>query len=239
MYYYNIFQLFSKQSWTPSDLSNQAFWYNGDTGVTDDGSGRASAWADQFGNYNLSASFGGTFRPLIETSALNGHTAVYSDGNYNPMQSAGNFASFTNLTVWLVGLQEAGEDVDAAFIDSGLLSSGNNGFGIRRTGSTQFVIGGSLGAGAPSLAISNSTYYVIRIRQDGSASYLSINNGTESVYSPNDFTANPQKITLFSRPDLAIGAKKKILEIVGITKNADSADLANMETYLHNKYNIY
>lgn len=58
----------------------------GDTGVTADGFGNVSAWADQSGSgYNAAQGTAG-LQPLLISSAVNGHAAIKFDGSNDFMQ---------------------------------------------------------------------------------------------------------------------------------------------------------
>lgn len=62
-------------AWTPASLSGLTAWYKGDAGVTDDGSGNVTAWADQSGNgYTLSPPV--TFKPTTGVDTINGINAL-------------------------------------------------------------------------------------------------------------------------------------------------------------------
>lgn len=68
-----------------TDIANCRAWYRASLGITDDGSGRASAWADQSGAGDANRNFGqatGGARPVITASSanFNGRQVLTFDG---------------------------------------------------------------------------------------------------------------------------------------------------------------
>lgn len=67
-------------SGAPNTFSNLKLWLKSTVGVTDDGTGKCSLWADQSGNgYNFDSVNSG-LRPTITASAQNGKTGLLFDG---------------------------------------------------------------------------------------------------------------------------------------------------------------
>lgn len=68
--------------WQPTDLTGIRLWLRGDLGVTDDGGGDASAWADQSGNGNDFQQTTDADRPAIKAASANlgGQDALGFDG---------------------------------------------------------------------------------------------------------------------------------------------------------------
>tara|TARA_R110002020_G_scaffold280240_1_gene496004 strand:+ start:142 stop:816 length:675 start_codon:yes stop_codon:yes gene_type:complete len=57
-------------AWAPSDVSSLVHWYKYDTGITQDGDGDITAWADQKGSNNLTASGATSTSPEYDGGAI-------------------------------------------------------------------------------------------------------------------------------------------------------------------------
>ena len=64
----------------PTEVSGLKLWLKADTGVTTNGSGQVSTWADQSGNANNATQTTGANQPLLITNAVNGRPVVRFDG---------------------------------------------------------------------------------------------------------------------------------------------------------------
>jgi hypothetical protein len=76
-------------------VSGLRLWLDAGQGVTADGSGYVSAWADQSPNGNNAAQSSSGSRPQKITGAINGEPALRFDGS-NDFLTVGNIASLTN-----------------------------------------------------------------------------------------------------------------------------------------------
>jgi len=57
-------------AWAPSDISSLIHWYKYDTGITQDGDGDITAWADREGSNNLTASGDTADSPQYDSGAV-------------------------------------------------------------------------------------------------------------------------------------------------------------------------
>ena len=57
-------------AWAPSDISSLIHWYKYDTGITQDGGGDITAWADQEGSNNLTSSGDAVNSPQYDSGAI-------------------------------------------------------------------------------------------------------------------------------------------------------------------------
>jgi hypothetical protein len=91
-------------SWDPTQLTNPAaMLLDHDSPVTDAGSGECSQWDDRSGNgFHAGQSGGSSARPLIVTSALNGHRILRFNGSseYMTLVAGINTASANAGNLW-------------------------------------------------------------------------------------------------------------------------------------------
>lgn len=218
----------SAASFDPITLGNLWGWYKGDAGITDNGSGAATVWADQSGN-SRDMYFDGT-RPAIVTNALNGITVL--DGSPAQMATGQTIGPVTNITVYVVGKIKTG-DADPSYF----VSAGEN-IMIARIGS---AISGGARTGnvysTPQVAASLNTWYTILMRSNNTGDNISLNGGTETSQSRTPNTIAAAVVKLFDAS--GSGSKKQIAEVLIFTEDHDSTKRTNVLNYLKNKYNHY
>tara|TARA_R110000822_G_scaffold120614_1_gene254087 strand:+ start:341 stop:1111 length:771 start_codon:yes stop_codon:yes gene_type:complete len=90
-------------SFVPTDISNLAYWYSADSGITKDGSNLVSQWDDRSGNArNVTQATAGN-KPVYTVNQVNGLPAIVFDGS-NDFMSFGSsiFTNTSNITFFAV-----------------------------------------------------------------------------------------------------------------------------------------
>ena len=88
----------------PTSLPNCGLWLHAGTGVTADGSGYVSTWADQSGNGRNATQTNAAFQPLWVTNAVNGRPALRFDGaGIRDAMPTGWSATNTPYSVFVAG----------------------------------------------------------------------------------------------------------------------------------------
>jgi len=77
-------------AFTPTDVAGLQLWLDAAVGVTDDGLGNATAWADQSGNSNNASQGNGSYQPAIVTGAVNSLPVISFDGTNHYMDLPNN-----------------------------------------------------------------------------------------------------------------------------------------------------
>jgi hypothetical protein len=90
-------------SFVPTDISNLAYWYSADSGITKDGSNLVSQWNDRSGNArNVTQATAGN-KPVYTTNQVNGLPAVIFDGSNDFLSlNASIFTNTSNITFFAV-----------------------------------------------------------------------------------------------------------------------------------------
>jgi hypothetical protein len=143
-------------------LTNLVIWLKADKGVTANGSGNVSAWADQSGNGNNASQSSSGNQPLLVSSEINGLPALEFNGSQNmslpncltPLSQAEVFAvieatnwptsTFASQTLWELGYVHNYSDEKYPFYDGSIQESfgsmGLYALGIPAQPLTQFHI---------------------------------------------------------------------------------------------------
>jgi hypothetical protein len=123
------------------------------------------------------------------------------------------------------------EDTDGTYI-----SSTSSELGIRRKGTTNFIIGDPFETGQ--VAVAENIYHIIRLTYDSVAGQysLAVNNGTPVVTNVFGGTT-PGALQLFYN-GFTYG-NKEICELFITTDLLGSIDIAQAEAYLNTKFNVY
>lgn len=222
----------------PSQLSGLKLWLKADTGVTVDGSGNVSSWADQSGNGNTAYQTDAAKYPVLSaTYAVNGVPAVVAQ-NDQFLQLTQNLAgqhSTTPFTMIWVGTKTnstAGTTVAEALTSSG---------GIRylaTTTSFQAFLGNvaainyGVGKGLlnPNAHFARMDYpnYKVECTQGSSVvqnvSYNGVANFARLFIGP---TYN------LTNPGYALN------EVMLLDRSINDAELADIKAYIKTRYNLY
>ncbi|MGN6293139.1 MAG: hypothetical protein ACTHMV_10390 [Chitinophagaceae bacterium] len=234
-YFWTIQSTFNP-SFRPSDFTNLACWYRSDTAITLSGSDVVS-WEDISGNSRHLNTVTTGARPVIQTNQLNGYPAIYGDGTKH-LRTATTFPVFTTLTAYIVARQEDGDNEYGVFVDADY----DKGWHIRR-----YLTHSQMLAGADSYTLpfgarqsaSNNIFYTIRLRSNGTTSFISLNNNAETSYTEANRTIAPTALTLFSDPNNYYFGKKKIVEIIVYTEDHNESKRVQIEEYLKRRYGHY
>ncbi len=213
------------------------FWLKADAGVTHDGGGNVSAWADQTGNYTVTQS--GSAMPSYLASDVNGQPALHFNGNqwlYNPSNMGAGVDA--DITMIVVGTSNnPGALQEDLFLGNG---SGhqNRGMGYYQTAQLIDISNGyALGAGAPA-----ANTYVSEV--------LSLNSSlsTATFYRNGIQTSSPGVGGLANvTPGITVGAttdqyapwQGNIAEVLVYDHQLSSDELAQVDGYLADKYGYY
>lgn len=230
---------------TPTALSNLWGWWKTDAGLTMVGSD-VGTLADQSGNGRTLVGLSGK-EVNVQTNALNGFSALVSrNGSESLMrtQSGVNFpdVASSGCTIYIVAAQEWTNDEDGVFLSTG----DTQGFRqptIRRFGIASDVQAGAItdSSSAPTLGITDGTFYTIRLRLDTNNTYIAVNNaseyGTGRNGSPAAYVA--AQLFLFGKLSGSDICNKKIVEVIVYTGDKTGNDSALVEYYLQQKYNHF
>ena len=185
-----------------------------------------------------------TYTPELITGFINGKPVVRTKaaGSGAAMTTAGNLPDnvTSGMSVFIVAAQViagagATNDTDGAFFGSGAAvgltrNSFNNKIVAQMRPST-FI--------APTDAIVNGTFYTYRLIYNGSSQYVSINNATPTTAAIGAGTTTPGTFNVFNFPGNGGLGNKQIAEIIIVTRDLNSAEITQVETYLKTKYAHY
>lgn len=204
-------------------------WYKADEGVT--GTTDVTLWEDQSGNGN-DLDVTGANKPKLVDSVINSLPVIDSDTDAY-IATTNELPILTNGTIYMVALQKAGD------ISGGMFARSGNNFKIYRNGTSDEVTvqGGSSSGELLTAAITDDTFYSIRVRVTATDFYLSINNGTEQTSARTTTGLANAIVSLFTNAGL-IGVKQ-VAEMLIYTESHDSTTRTEIEEYLQDKYNHY
>jgi hypothetical protein len=245
----------SPPAYTPG--TNLQLWLEANAGVTTNGSGEVTAWADQSGNNNNAAlGAGGSPAPLL-ANALNGQPSVHLVGfNYNyytvpnspgleitgdiatAMVVQDNSTSDARFPWWMGGA--SGYPSPNGFILGGTSPSLIRGTGY---GDTQEYLGDpspSYGSSAP-IGVQSGQYYVILATQTGTAMTQFLNGTADGT---GDFTLTPvdgeggSPVYIGTRGDYykITQSDLAIAELMIFNTGLTGTNLTYVQNYLLNKY---
>jgi len=222
------------QSANPSMLTNGlVLWFKADAGVTQSG-GSVSAWADQTGNYPVTQSTGAS-QPLYVASDSNGEPALRFGGS-SFLQNALNMGAGMNadITLIYVGMTTSPSSTTehfAAFL-------GGNSTGTRRgvgytSGLQFFEVAGMAAEPGPAppantfvtdIATLNSARTGVTFYRNGSQIATGTVSGVQNM-----------------APGVLIGWtwQGDIAEVLAYNHQLSSAELAQVDGYLADKYGLY
>jgi hypothetical protein len=223
---------------TPAVVSSGlAMWLKADTGVTQDGSGNVTAWADQAGSNNVAQGTGSN-EPSYISSDVNGKPALRFNGS-QWLYSSNNLGLNADVTVIAVGSttapSAAGDSVYLGTSDSETCR------GLGYSSSTQlFDVSGSSVAGAASPAANTFVTEEATLDTD-LASVVLYRNGvqtaTGTVTTAQNLSAG---ITVGANNNgTSAGWQGDVAEVLVYDHKLSAADLAQVDGYLADKYGFY
>ncbi len=248
----NVMDLFGNTIVTASSQiglypTTLALWLEGSQGVTGDGNGYASEWADQSGNANnLTQPNGDLYAPLLVTNAINGLPALQFDGtnDYMYANESSSLAITGDMSVFAVmNISSLNNSVSNA---STIVSKANNNIAdpydyyvslgtvklYRGNGTTYGVVNStqspSTGVGhVLDMTMQGTT---VTHRLDGSP------NGSGTLSTA--ITDNGSYFFIGSRVNAQNYLNGQLAELIVLGAAADSNDTASIEGYLAGKYGI-
>src|SRR5262245_29682685 len=100
--------------------NNLQLWFRADAGVTTNGTGNVSAWADQSGNGNNVTNTTAANQPLWLDNTLNGLPVVRFDGANDELSSLSNVNLTNGLSIFIIARNAVRKDYNGLFrIDPG------------------------------------------------------------------------------------------------------------------------
>ena len=207
-------------SFLPSDLPNLVAWYRLGIGLTNDGGGLISKWADQSGNGNdLTATT--TRRPTLQ-----GDNSLLFNGTSNDMQVA--FTLNYPMSVFLRVKPVTWSD-NLYITDSG--PSVGSGMGIVQSGSTPDLY---LHSGTLTMANSNATlgsWHGLGAVFNAASSKFKIDSTTQVTGNPGN--KNPAGLTLGSFAGHALNSNIYVKELCLYSDAKSDADIQSIIDYLN------
>jgi hypothetical protein len=211
-------------------------WLKADAGVTKDGSGNVSAWIDQTGNYTVTQS--GSSMPTYLTSDLNGKPALHFNGSqwlYNSGTMSGVNADLTMITVANTSNPSALEE--NLFLGNGSTYQ-NRGIGYFQSRQLfDSYVEYALGNSTPTANMYvteefslNSSLNTATFYRDGAQTASVSVSGIGSVTSG---------ITVGAPTDQYAPWQGNIAEVLVYDHQLSSAELAQVDGYLSDKYGLY
>ena len=218
-------------SFSPIDIANLWGWYDASVGVA--GTTSVTAWADQSGN---SRNLFSAVAPKLTPNVINSLPVIEPNTGVGArMLPSANFP-IGDFTIFIVGSQSITgaplTDTDGVF-----LYSAANDLRISRSVSANEIAGAVFGLTKPA---TNGTFYTIRnqyLTTGSNGYYLALNNGTVGYLAASSSTSADQ-LLVFDDGFNSFG-NKQIAEIIIYTRALNSGEIAQVETYLQDKYNHY
>jgi hypothetical protein len=230
--------------------SNLQLWLRSDAGVTTDGSGNVTAWADQSGQSNNAVS-GGTTPPVLITNAVNGEPGIHmhgSDGEYLVVANSSSLEIVGDIACLAVVKAPADGDYRMVWYQGGasgypspnglMLAPGGEPTPNRGTGSgmTQDVYYGIND-------IQPEQYALIAFSQSGTTMSQFLNglpNGTQSsTITPADGEGS-SPLYIGTRGDFydLFTADLEMAELMIFSSSLSASNMTEVENYLGTKYGM-
>lgn len=232
-------------------LNGLTLWLKADEGVTKDGSGFVSAWADQSGNTNHASQTVSANRPQWMDQILNDKPVLRFDGTNDQIKAArvpgtNDFTvisvarTFTSHEVdfegisgntggtgqrYLFGVTQSGADAGAG------VSMGTNGISVYERGSNY------LPAPAVYNGLVGTNFFMVEIKYTAKQAQILLNGGLlrTGLVSPRPNVFAPTEIG----SSASFGAfNGDVAEVLVYARSLSQADLQTVEQYLNNKYAI-
>lgn len=217
----------------PQDLPG--FWagYESDYGITLSGSDVIS-WAEKTGQTSKDFYKGIVAgSPTLIENVLNGLPVLNTNGSTGQLVEPTLLPQITDCTIYVVGMQKAGDTNNGIFI-----SSGDN---LEISRSLNFAeISGKTTSPSQNITISatNDTFYSIRLSGDSTSQNISLNNGTPNSSLRIQSTITPTYLYAFYNGSGFVSSKQiAAIWIFLATHTTDKINL--MEQYLNDKYALY
>lgn len=217
----------------PQDLPG--FWagYESDNGITLSGSDVIS-WDEITGQVSKQLYKGVVAgSPTLINNVLNGLPVLNTDGVTGQLESGIVLPKITDCTVYVVGMQKAGDTTNGIFI-----SSGDN---LEISRSLSFAeISGKTTSASQNITISatNDTFYSIRLAGDSSSQNIALNNGVPTTSLRTQATITPTYLDVFYNGSGFISSKQ-IAAIWIFLATHTTNEINLMEQYLNDKYALY
>jgi|8_EtaG_2_1085327.scaffolds.fasta_scaffold93068_2 hypothetical protein len=205
-------------AWAPSDISSLIHWYKYDTGITQDGDGDITAWADQEGSNNLTASGDTADSPQYDSGAVK-FVQAGDDLEWGSALSLGTFSIY---------FRYESSDVAADWIIKG----GNTDWvKIHSSSDLRVKIGTRMDFDISGISADTKVNLGIDRASNGDVGVL-INNSAQSIasgYTDNVATSTTYDITKVGSPLITI----KMYEILVFNDILSSDDKGLLNTYLN------
>lgn len=221
---------------SPTDLSDLTLWLSSDSLVTLDVSNKVQQWGDLSSNaYSFAADIPSR-RPTVSSgySSLSNQSGIKFDGTQRLISSA--TYSFSDASIFMVGIQHAGEEGYGRFIDHGY----NTGFWIGRPGSTDQVGGGFIESNpfGNYNPCSNDIPFELSYVRTGSATNYNYNGMpfTQPTRTTTGGATLSNKIYFGSDISNYAWGKKELFSVVIFNTDLTPSQRMLVEQYLMNKY---
>lgn len=227
----------------PTDIDDLWIWLDANVGVT--GTTTVTAWADQSGNGNNVAATSGQ-EPEKISSAINSLPAISSYGLGAKMQTSVNMPDLSaGGTVFVVGKQSLDDgatnfDAGGVFVGAGSAVNMEMRRGTLSSGGAVSLRGAIDAAtyAQTTPLIEEDTFYSLRLVNDGTTNKVAVNNGTEGTATADGTGYLATPFSIFKTLGGAQG-NKQIAEIILYTRELTAGEIAAVETYLNEKYDLY
>ncbi|PTY00483.1 hypothetical protein DB346_15800 [Verrucomicrobia bacterium LW23] len=240
----------------PTSLSDCFVWLHGEAGVTADGSGKVSGWADQTAVGNHAAQATGGNQPAVIADALNGYDVIRFDGttSYVRIADNGTVRPAAGITVFAVARPSgaARGDVVAKALTRASWAAPQYSYALSHEADNVGYGYVSTNPSAATTVIAAGTArrekyaYVSALVYDGAALKV-FSNGTEQASTVATGDINYDDATA---RDLFIGAahgtsgvtrffKGDVAEVIAYGRALSGTERAQVEVYLADKYGLY
>ena len=215
----------TEEAWAPSNISSLIHWYKYDTGITQDGDGDITAWADQEGSNNLSSPDSYLVAPRYDSGAVK-FAESGDDLEWGTPLSLGTFSFY---------FRYESSDVAADWIIKG---GSTDWVRVYDTSEIRVKIGTRMDWDVAGGALVTDTKINLGIDRASSGGIgIYINNSAQSVqggYTGNVATSTKFDITKVGSPlaDAPSGQTVKMYEILVFNDVLSSEDKGLLNTYL-------
>ncbi len=221
---------------SPSDIPTLKLWLSSDSLVSLDIDGKVQSWTDLSQNsFQFSADIPSR-RPTVSSqfSLMNNQKAIDFNGAQRLISNS--TFSFNNASVFLIGIQQAGEEGYGRFVDNGY----NTGFWIGRRASANEVGGGFIESNPFGNFVSQADDLPFLLSYVRNAATTSYARNSADFPSPTRTTSGAtttvNKIYLGSDISNFAWGKKKIFNLIIYNSDLTSDQKRMVEKYLMDKY---
>ena len=228
-------------AFAPNSFANCVLWLDaGDSRTVKESSGSVSKWNDKSGQGNDVTQGSAAKQPTTDATTQNGKNVIDWDGSDNLIMPSGVFGVPANGNTCFVVTKRSTETGGFYRILDMREASGSRyalDFGST-AGDVSFASKTAAGGGVTNSGNTNTDFQILRGRRDGSTQALAVDRGAESTNTNGATETGIDEANIGSLGDSSGFLLGSIAEIIIYERSLSTAEIAQVESYLSNKWGI-